>query len=200
MDDGRILFLTRCTRLFAYGSLSVVLVIYLTGLGFSESQTGLLFSLTLAGDTAISLLLTTRADRMGRKRMLIAGAILMAVSGFLFALTHNFMVLLITGTLGVISPSGGEVGPFLPIEQASLAHIVPPKGRTQMFAQYSLAGSLATAAGALCGGILTQALPGGARNIVLLYGLLGAALAVLFSRLSGSIEVGAPMQSWMFGI
>ena len=46
--DGWLLFLTRFVRLFAYGSLSVVLVFYLIGLGLSDSQTGLLLTLTLA--------------------------------------------------------------------------------------------------------------------------------------------------------
>ncbi|HEY3298918.1 MAG TPA: hypothetical protein VGK34_09710, partial [Armatimonadota bacterium] len=59
--DAKLLFLTRFTRLFAYGALSVILVFYLTGLGLSESQTGLLFTLTLVGDTVISLFLTTTA-------------------------------------------------------------------------------------------------------------------------------------------
>src|SRR6202171_2666735 len=79
--DGFLLFLTRFLRLFAYGSLSVVLVFYLIGLGLNESQTGLLLTLTLVGDTVISLYLTTQADRIGRRRMLIVGAILMAGGG-----------------------------------------------------------------------------------------------------------------------
>src|SRR6266704_1017790 len=86
--DGWLLFVTRFVRLFAYGSLSVVLVFYLIGLGLSESQTGLLLTLTLVGDTAVSLYLTTRADRIGRRRMLIVGAILMAAAGLVFALTR----------------------------------------------------------------------------------------------------------------
>src|SRR5260370_28493409 len=79
--DGIVLFLTRFLRLFAYGALSVVLVFYLVSLGLSEAQVGLLLTLTLAGDIAISLLLTTRADQMGRRRTLIVGAILMAAAG-----------------------------------------------------------------------------------------------------------------------
>src|SRR5258706_15097499 len=102
MRDARILLLTRCARLFAYGLLSVILVLYLTSLGLTEAQTGLLFTLTLVGDTLISLFLTTRADRMGRKRMLIVGAALMAGAGLVFASTGNFLLLLIAGTLGVI--------------------------------------------------------------------------------------------------
>ena len=74
--DARLLFLTRFTRLFAYGALSVVLVFYLTSIGLSESRIGLLLTLILLGDTVVSLVLTTQADRIGRRRMLIIGSFL----------------------------------------------------------------------------------------------------------------------------
>src|SRR5512135_195573 len=109
--DAWLLFVTRFTRLFAYGSLSVILVFYLVGLGLSEPQTGLVLTLTLAGDIVISLFLSTRADRVGRRRMLVAGAVLMALAGLAFAFTSNLLFLIIAGTIGVISPSGNEVGP-----------------------------------------------------------------------------------------
>src|SRR5262244_383896 len=108
--DAWLLFLTRFVRLFAYGSLSVILVFYLVGLGLTEAQTGLLLTLTLAGDVVVSLYLTTRADRIGRRRMLTIGAILMAAAGLAFALTSNLFFLVVAGTIGVISPSGNEVG------------------------------------------------------------------------------------------
>src|SRR5215471_10457628 len=194
--DGWLLFLTRFTRLFAYGSLSLVLVFYLTGLGLSESQTGALFTFTLLGDTVISLYLTTRADRIGRRRMLIIGAILMAAAGLAFAFTRNFLFLVIAGTIGVISPSGNEVGPFLSIEQAALSHVIPARRRTEVFAWYTLAGSMATALGALCGGTLVGVVQknwlsptDSYRTVVLLYATLGLGLAMLFARLSPSTEV-----------
>ncbi len=197
--DGWLLFLTRFVRLFAYGSLSVVLVFYLIGLGLSASQTGLLLTLTLVGDTVVSLYLTTRADRIGRRRMLIIGAILMAAAGLAFAFTSNFLLLILAGTIGVISPSGNEVGPFLSIEQAALSHVVPARTRTEVFAWYTLAGSLATAIGALCGGTLTHALQKTVmrpvvsyRTVVILYAALGAMLAFVFTRLSSAAEVSAP--------
>jgi MFS family permease len=184
--------------LFAYGALAVVLVVYLTSSGLSASQTGLLLTLTLVGDTAVSLYLTTHADRLGRRRMLIVGAILMVAAGVTFAWTRDFVLLVVAGTIGVISPSGNEVGPFLPIEQAALAHVVPSDARTAVFAWYTLAGSLATAAGSLCGGVLSQALQRTAatplasyRVVVLLYAALGAVLALLFTRLSPATEVAA---------
>src|SRR4051812_49390223 len=154
--DARLLFATRFLRLFAYGALSVVLVFYLVSLGLSESQTGLLLTSTLVGDTLVSLYLTTRADRIGRRRMLIIGAALMAAAGMVFAFTRTWWLLILAGTIGVISPSGHEVGPFLPIEQAALSHVVTDRTRTRVFAWYTLAGSVATALGALAAGTATR--------------------------------------------
>jgi MFS family permease len=195
-SDGRLLFLTRFVRLFSYGALSVVLVLYLTEVGLSEFQTGLLLTLTLLGDTAVSLCLTTQADRIGRRRMLIVGAALMAAAGLTFAVTDNFFLLLLAGTIGVISPSGNEVGPFLPIEQAALAHVVAPKERTSVFAWYALTGALATAVGSLFAGALAQGLKNfgssalaGERVILLVYALMGVLLALAFLRLSPAAEV-----------
>src|SRR4029453_19272604 len=102
-SDATWLFAARFIRLFAYGSLSVVLVFYLIGVGLSEAQTGLLLALTLFGDTAVSLLITTRADRVGRRRMLLAGAALMSLAGLVFASTGHFWLLLLAATIGVIS-------------------------------------------------------------------------------------------------
>src|SRR5258708_11197494 len=178
--DKTWLFLTRFFRLFAYGSLSVVLVFYLTGLGLTQAQTGLLLTLILAGDVGVSLYLTTRADRLGRRRMLIVGSALMVGAGLTFACTHNLVLLLLAGTIGVISPSGNEVGPFLSIEQAALSQAVSDRSRTTTFAWYSLAGSVAVALGSLFGGVLPNLFrtdgSGSAsayRPVVLSYAVLG---------------------------
>jgi len=194
--DAWRLFATRFVRLFAYGALSVVLVFYLTGLGLSESQTGFLFTLILAGDTVITLLLTNVADRYGRRRVLVTGALLMAAAGLAFAFTRNFVFLLIAGTIGVVSPSGNEVGPFLSVEQAVLAHVLPASNRTAAFAWHSLIGSFATALGSLFGGLVpgivesAHAAPlAGYRAVVLLYAAGGVLLAAIFGRLSPDAEV-----------
>jgi MFS family permease len=193
--DIRFLFATRIVRMFAYGLLAVILALYLAQVGFSDAEIGLLLTLTLLGDTLISLWITTRADRVGRKRMLLVGAVLMVCAGILFAVTRNFYVLLLAATIGVISPSGNEVGPFLAIEQSALAQILPGEGRTQAFAWYQLAGSMATALGSLVGGGLTQILQdGGAtpllsyRLTILAYAVLGVVLAAVFCFLSPQVE------------
>jgi MFS family permease len=196
--DVRLLFSTRIARLFGYGFLSVILALYLDQLGLSEKQIGLLLTLTLVGDTLISLWITTNADRFGRRRMLLAGAGLMVMAGVLFVITRDFYLLLIAATVGVISPSGNEVGPFLSIEQASLSQIIPDARRTQIFAWYNLVGSFATAIGALCGGGLSQILqeaglaPANSyRVIVLGYAAIGLGLALIFTRLSPHIEASS---------
>ncbi len=199
--DAQLLFLTRFVRLFAYGMLAVILVFYLTGLGQSESQTGLLLTLTLAGDTAVSLALTTQADRIGRRRMLIAGALLMAGAGLAFGFTRNFLLLVVAGTIGVISPSGNEVGPFLPIEQAALSEVVAREARTGVFAWYQLTGAFATAAGSLFGGFISGQLVkqahfapvAGQRVVVIAYAAMGLALALIFSLVTAGVE--APKRS-----
>ncbi|HQZ53325.1 MAG TPA: MFS transporter, partial [Thermoflexales bacterium] len=147
MTDFRLLFSTRITRMFAYGFLSVSLALYLTSIGLSEQMVGVLFTLTLAGDAAISLWLTTRADRFGRRKTLIIGSGLMLMAGIVFALTREPFLLAVAGIIGVVSPSGKEIGPFLSIEQAALTQLIPSQRRTQVFAWYNLAGSFATATG-----------------------------------------------------
>ena len=193
--DGRLLFTTRLARLFAYGFLSVVLVLYLASVGLSETQIGLLLTLTLVGDTLVSLWITTSADRIGRKRMLIAGAGLMVLAGLVFAVTQNYWLLVLAATIGVISPSGYEVGPFLSIEQASLSQIVTDEQRTQTLAWYNLVGSFATATGALAGGGVSQFLQNSGfanldsyRVVVVGYALMGLLLALVFTQLSSRIE------------
>jgi MFS family permease len=190
-----LLFATRAVRLFAYGSLSVILVLYLAAVGLSEHEIGLLLTMTLIGDTGVSLWITTSADRIGRKRMLIAGAALMLLGGLVFAVTSNFLLLLLAATVGVLSPSGNEVGPFLAIEQAALADTVAAEERTRIIAWYHLAGSLATAAGALVCGVLVQFLQAHAirplesfRAVLFGYAAAGVLLAVLFLRLSPAAE------------
>jgi MFS family permease len=194
--DFNVLFTTRIIRLFCYGFLSVILALYLADAGLTESQIGLLFTLTLVGDAGISLWLTTSADRIGRKRTLLIGALLMAGAGIVFVFTNNMIILMAAAIIGVISPSGNEIGPFLSVEQAGLTQIVSNEKRTQVFAWYNLVGSFATATGALSGGWLAQILQtqglsaGAAYKVVLMgYATGGFLLTLLFLWLTPAVEV-----------
>ena len=196
--DISLLFSTRIIRLFCYGFLSVVLALYLAEAGLTEEQIGVILMLTLVGDAIISLWLTTSADRFGRKRTLILGALLMAGAGIAFVLTRNVILLVIAAIIGVISPSGNEIGPFLSVEQAGLTQLIPNKRRTRIFAWYNLVGSFATATGALAGGWLAQVLQDNTwtaleayRLVLVGYAIGGVVLFLLFLNLSEQVEAEA---------
>ena len=193
--DAILLFAARSTRMFAYGAVAVILVLYLVRMGLTGETVGLILSLTLVGDIVVSLWLTTHADRLGRRRVLVVGALLMAGAGVAFALTDLVPLLLVAATVGVISPSGNEVGPFLAIEQSSLAQVTADRQRTRVFAWYNLAGSIATACGALAAGLAVGGLRAAGwddldayRIVVLGYAAVGLALAIAFSQVSPAVE------------
>jgi MFS family permease len=185
-------------RLFACGLLAVVLALYLDGVGLGPSQIGLLLTLTFLGDAAISLWLSTRADRLGRRRTLRIGAALMVLGGAGMAVTNNFGWLTLAATIGVISPTGAEVGPFLAVEQACLAHVIDARARTGVFAWYHVAGFTMSALGAAVGGALAQTLQQQGWSAVASYRVLfwifaacGVALALLSLRLGREVELAA---------
>jgi MFS family permease len=193
--DGRLLFATRVLRMFGYGFLAVVLVLYLAALGLGALTIGIVLTLTLIGDTVISLWLTTNADRIGRRRVLVAGSLLMVGAGVVFAATSWVPLLIIAATLGVISPTGNEVGPFLAVEQAALSQATPDARRTPTFAWYNLAGYVATAVGALAAGLISQALLGAGfgavdayRGIVIGYAVVGLGMAAVFAQVGPGVE------------
>lgn len=170
-------------------------MLYLVKIGLSALQIGILLSCILLGDAAITLAITTWADRIGRKRMLMVGAVLMIAGGVLFIVTHNFLLLILAGIVGVISPSGNEIGPFLSIEQAGLSELHKERDRTRIFAWYNLAGSFASALGALFGGWTLSLVQLSGHPVLFSYQVLlvgyaagGALLLLLFVFLSGAIE------------
>jgi MFS family permease len=195
-SDTALLFSARTTRLFAYGFVSVVLVLYLAETGLSAFGIGALLTATLIGDIIVSLWITMVADRIGRKKMLMLGSMLMILGGVVFVLTKNPVVLTLAAIIGIISPSGNEIGPFLSIEQAALSQLVSDRKRTMLFGWYNLAGSFATAAGALAGGWLASYFQDfglsafeAYRSIMAGYAFCGAILFILFSMLSRDSEV-----------
>lgn len=190
-----VLFITRIIRMFAYGLVSIILVLYLSKIGLTEVQIGLLLSSTLIGDAVISLWITTAADRVGRRKMLVFGALLMVLAGTVFVLTNNYFFLIVAAIIGVISPSGNEIGPFLSIEQAALTQLLPNERRTYVFSWYNLVGSFSTALGALFGGWIPQLFQKNGFSqiqsyqvVLVSYAFLGLILTLLFFFLEASVE------------
>ncbi|KAI4699252.1 hypothetical protein J4E81_005146 [Alternaria sp. BMP 2799] len=151
--DVYILILARYIRLFAYGSVALILALFFQEQGFSDEQIGLFMSLTLLGDVVISLLLTLVADTLGRRRTLLLGAVSMAISGAVFATTSNYVALLLAAIVGVISPSGNEIGPFRAVEESTLAHLVAEDKRSDVYTWYVVLAVLGTSTGLAVGGV-----------------------------------------------
>lgn len=209
-QDRRLLFGGRIIRLFAYGFLSIILALHLVAVGMTESEIGLLLTLTLVGDALLSLVVTQVADRIGRRRMLMASAGFMIFTGVVFALTTNPLFLVLAAFIGTLSPTGHEVGPFLAIEQSALAHLTPAAQHTHLFAWYNLVGSLAAALGSWSGGTLATMLQrtgytplASYQMLFAFYAWFGVFLMLSFSLLSRQIEVEPSQQqkvSKFFGL
>jgi MFS family permease len=202
--DGRLLFAAYAVRMFAYGFLSVVLGPYLAALGLSPTTIGWIFTASLAGGALMTVALTGVADRVGRRRVQAAGAVLMLLGGVLFALTDRLVLLVVAAIVGAISPSGKDVGPFLAVEQAMLPETTAVAQRTRVFATYNLVGGLAGALGALAAGLpalLGLAPLAGYRALVWGYAVAALLLLVLYGRLSPRVEAivapGAGRRPWL---
>jgi MFS family permease len=189
--DGWLLFGTCGVRSFAYGFLSVVLGLYLDAIGLTTTAIGWIFTAALAGGAVMTMVITALADSFGRKMLLILGAALMAIAGWVFAVSNNPILLAVAAIFGTISPSGKEVGPFLSIEQAILPQTTEDQHRTTVFSAYNLIGSLFGAVGALAVGLpsfLSLPQMTGYRFLVWGYVLCAVMMMVLFGLLSPTIE------------
>jgi MFS family permease len=190
MRTSQTLIAARAVRAFGDGFTALLLPVYLTGLGFSAFRVGALTTATLLGSAMLTLAVGLLGHRIAAKRLLFGTCVLMAGTGIAFSQAHAFWPLMVVGFLGTLNPSGGDVSPFLPLEQSLLAHAGPPAERTRLFARYSLAGSLMVAVGALSVGVLAplEAATGLPRQTLiegafLVYGLLGVVSFLLYRRL-----------------
>ena len=196
--DAQICVLCKMIRMFSFGFLAVMLVIYLVNLNFDMEDIGLMFTLTLLGDAILSILLTTHADTWGRRFTLMVGSIIAILTSIIFASSSNFSVLVLAAILGVISPSGSEVGPFMAIEVSSLSQVCRDEDRTKVLAWYNLFGSCSSASGALTCGFIMKVLQSGkapmsllqsCRFVMFVYSLLQICQVVAFYQLGPEVEV-----------
>jgi MFS family permease len=194
--DARRLLTARGLRAFGDGFVSVLLPVYLLGLGFSEFQIGAVATATLVGSAALTLVVGLVAHRLHVRPLLLSASVLMAATGAAFVLVHDFWPLLLVAFIGTLNPSSGDVSVFLPLEQSVLPRTSSAQQRTALFARYSLIGSLVGAAGALSAGLpqlaATRTGFSGAQalqSMFVLYGILGLISILVYRRLSASLEL-----------
>jgi MFS family permease len=176
-------------RDFSDGFVAVLLPVYLLALGFTPFQVGVIATVALLGSALLTLTIGFIGVRFDLRQLLLAAAGLMAATGAAFAVANDYAVLLVIAIVGTINPSSGSVSVFVPLEHAVLAREAADSERTNMFARYSLCGTLAAALGALAAAlpdIMTQV---GVERLTafkamfVLYGLIGIAGGFVYARI-----------------
>ncbi|HLZ74958.1 MFS transporter [Phenylobacterium sp.] len=190
MRPALTLIAARGVRGFGDGFTALLLPVYLSILGFSAFRVGVLTTATLLGSAALTLAVGLAGHRVPARRLLFGACGLMGLTGVAFSQLHAFWPLAVVGFIGTLNPSGGDVSPFLPLEQSLLAHAGPPSRRTELFARYSVTGTLMGALGALSVGLLEplKALTGLPQLTLVegafaAYGVLGLVSAALYRNL-----------------
>lgn len=195
MTRATALIAARGLRGFGDGLCSLLLPVYLAGLGLGAFRVGVLTTAMLLGSAMLTLAVGLLGHRIAAKKLLLAACGLMAATGVAFSQAHAFWPLVVVGFFGTLNPSNGDVSPFLPLEQALLAQAGTPAQRTDRFARYSLTGSLAGALGALSLGLMAplRAATGFSQltlieGAFLLYGALSGVAALLYRNLPDDLE------------
>lgn len=183
------LFLVRILRSASQGFLVIIIPLYIAILGYDALHLGILFTAASIASVILTALTGVLSDRFGRKTFLILISLLTVGGGLGFALSRNFVVLVLAAAIGTIgrgggAGSGGNWGPFYPAEQALIAEHASDLDRTRVFGALSFVGVLAGAAGSLFAWLprLLTALAGsseqsGYRILFVLAAIFGLAMA-----------------------
>ncbi|HWC23032.1 MAG TPA: MFS transporter [Flexivirga sp.] len=193
--DAVVLLQARGVRALGDGVVSVVLASYLTSLGLTAIQVGMIVTATLFGSAALTLVSGLHGHRVERRRLLRWMSLLMIATGAAFACCTVFWPLLVVALVGTLNPSAGDVSAFLSTEQALLPATAPHDARTDLFARYALVGTLVAAVGSLgagvpswVGGLIGASAATSQRWIFAGYAILGVILLARYRRLSPAVE------------
>src|SRR3712207_1544339 len=191
--DVTLVLLARSLRAFGDGYVAILLPVHLSRLGYDAFGVGLISTASLLGSALLTLTLGLVAYRVQRRRALLAACLLMAATGLGFAGIEAFWPLLVIAFVGTLNPSGGDVSVFLPLEHTVLAHAVPDRDRTAVFARYAFAGASLGALGSLAAGAVDWLSPWAAPGTIVdllfgFYGVLGLLTFALYRGLSPAVE------------
>jgi MFS family permease len=127
----------RGVRAFGDGYVALLLPIYLVELGFSALAIGAIVTSTLIGTALLTLWIGWIANRHSRRVLLLAAAVLMALTGASFAVITDFWPLMVIAFVGTINPTSGDASIFVPLEQTVLTQTIAARNRTARSASRS---------------------------------------------------------------
>ncbi len=196
-DQLRIL-LAAILRSLTVGMTGVLLAVYLSSINWDVRSAGLLVTIGLAGSAVATLLTSLLADRIGRRRALVALAFLTALGAAALAFVRRPGLLLVLAFFGMVNGLGRDRGPAYALEQALLPETTTPERRTYVLAWYGLLLDGGLALGSLLASlpfVLRQRLgwtPDLAYGITWLFSAaLALASAAVSATLSSRIEVAS---------
>ena len=202
----RLLLTARGVRAFGDGFVSILLPVYLTGIGFGAFEVGALTTAMLLGPAMMTLGIGLIAHRLKTVRLLATATTLMVLSGIGYAFETEFWPLLIIALVGTLSPTASDVSVFAPLEQTLLSNAVVPQQRTSIFATYGLIGSVLSAVGCLFASApeivarTVQISPNRAlQGMFLLYAFLGAIAFMIYTQLKSPAETETPVSEPAIG-
>lgn len=123
-------------RSISIGMISVLLAIYLMKVGFTKPQIGMVVSAGLFGAAMGTLFVTFFGDKLGRKKVLVAYALMSALGAFSVCYFMDFYSVLAAAFLGMINARGKDRGAAIVMESSILPSLVDEKNRTKAFAWY----------------------------------------------------------------
>ncbi len=179
-----LLLAARAVRETAFGWISIALPIYWRTEGLSAAEIGTLFSVALLGSFAFTVLFRRVSERWGYRTSLLASNGLWVAMVPILLFTRNPWWLGLAVAFGSVSPTGKEVGPYLPVEQTLLAVLYGGQKRLRAYSWFNFIGYASGSAGALLVGALGLSMGFGAYR-VLLWGYMAAGViqGLLYARL-----------------
>jgi len=189
-------------RSLGVGMTGVLLALYLNTIGWEIGRTGLLVGVGLAGAAGAALLTSVFADRVGRRRTLIALGLLTALGALALAAAPSPTILLVLAFFGMVNGLGRDRGPAYALEQALLPETTTPERRTYLLAWYGLVLDAGLALGSLLAALpfvlrerLGWASPMAYRATWLVGAGLAAASVALYAGLSRGVEVSSASEA-----
>ncbi|HEU0237574.1 MAG TPA: MFS transporter [Candidatus Limnocylindrales bacterium] len=199
--NGRLVVAAKGARAFAFGLNSVGLGLFLAEIGLTGQAVGVILAAAMAGNAAFTLVIALWGDRIGRRRVLIAGSLLMLLAIAIPAAGPQPVLLALVAFTGMVSVTANESTGLVSVDQSILPQSVPERERTKAFATYGLVAFVASAIGSASLGPLVGladalGLAGADRfgPTFVAYAAVGLVSAAFAMRLDGRAELGQPLE------
>ncbi|MFP3951127.1 MAG: MFS transporter [Candidatus Bathyarchaeia archaeon] len=151
--DGRLLLGVRVIHSFSASFVSIFIAVYLKLVGLPLWLVGVVLTGGLLSSTFFNLVAGFLSGLFGRRKLLVFFGLVSVLSGLVFALSSDPLVLAGVAMVSSLGYRGG-FGAAQMLERVILAQSCPEERRTRLYAIRSTLGSVAVSAGSLFTGLV----------------------------------------------